>query len=88
MGSRVGRDFFMDSITVDPEHDTPAVLREYATRLGVKPGWLFLTGKEEDIQTLRRFFGDEPGRDFRKSQHLNLLAFGIEPLERWGDARR
>ncbi|HSB70863.1 MAG TPA: SCO family protein [Candidatus Methylomirabilis sp.] len=84
MGSRVGRDFFMYSISVDPEHDTPAVLREYATRLGVKPGWLFLTGKLADIEALRRLFGDEPGGDFRNSQHLNLLAFGIEPLERWG----
>jgi protein SCO1/2 len=84
MVSRVGRDFFMYSITVDPEHDTPAVLREYAARLGVRPGWLFLTGKREDIQALRRSFGDEPGADFRRSDHLNLLAFGIEPLERWG----
>ena len=84
MGNRVGRDFFMYSITVDPQHDTPAVLREYATSFGVKPGWLFLTGRLEDIQALRRNFGDEPGGDFRRSQHLNLLAFGIEPLERWG----
>jgi protein SCO1/2 len=84
MESRVGRDFFMYSITVDPGHDTPAVLREYAARIGVQPGWLFLTGTKEDIQVLRRHFGDEPTGDFRKSQHLNLLAFGIEPLERWG----
>jgi protein SCO1 len=84
MESRVGRDFFMYSITVNPEHDTPAVLREYAMRVGVKPGWLFLTGEKEDILGLRRHFGDDPTLEFAKSQHLNLLTYGIEPLERWG----
>jgi protein SCO1 len=84
MGSRLGRDFFMYSISVDPEHDTPAVLEEYARKFEVKPGWLFLTGSAEEIQELRRNFGDNPALEFTKSQHLNLLAYGIEPLERWG----
>ena len=82
--SRLGRDFFMYSITVDPEHDTHAVLKKYARTFGVQPGWLFLTGTQEDIRGLRRNFGDNPALEFTKSQHLNLLAFGIEPLERWG----
>ncbi|HSB81452.1 MAG TPA: SCO family protein [Candidatus Methylomirabilis sp.] len=84
MRSRVGGDFFMYSISVDPEHDTPAVLTEYARKFGVKPGWLFLTGRPEDIRELRRTFGDNPALAFTQSQHLNLLAYGIEPLERWG----
>jgi protein SCO1 len=33
------------SISVDPEHDTPAVLKEYADRFGASPDrWWFLTG--------------------------------------------
>lgn len=33
-------------ISVDPEHDTPEVLREYALRFGADPDrWLFLTGE-------------------------------------------
>ncbi|HSB81846.1 MAG TPA: SCO family protein [Candidatus Methylomirabilis sp.] len=80
----LGRDFFMYSISVDPTHDTPAVLKKYATTFGVKPGWLFLTGTTEDIRALRKTFGDNPALNFRQSQHLNLLAYGIEPLERWG----
>lgn len=32
------------SITVDPEHDTPEVLREYAARYRPDPRWSFLTG--------------------------------------------
>jgi protein SCO1/2 len=34
------------SISVDPEHDTPAVLRAYAARYGADPArWRFLTGE-------------------------------------------
>lgn len=34
------------SVTVDPEHDTPAVLRAYAARYGADPArWRFLTGE-------------------------------------------
>ncbi len=32
------------SISVDPQHDTPAVLREYAARVRSDPRWMFLTG--------------------------------------------
>lgn len=38
------------SHTVDPEHDTPAVLKAYATRLEADPKrWKFLTGNAADI---------------------------------------
>jgi protein SCO1/2 len=34
------------AISVDPEHDTPEVLREYSLRFGADPDrWLFLTGE-------------------------------------------
>lgn len=43
------------SFTVDPEHDTPAVLRGYAQRLNAKPGrWKFLTGDKAAIARLSR----------------------------------
>ena len=38
------------SFTIDPEHDTPEVLRTYADAAGADPDrWWFLTGKKEDI---------------------------------------
>ncbi|MEW6735656.1 MAG: SCO family protein [Acidobacteriota bacterium] len=38
------------SITVDPEHDTTAVLAQYAQRAGAKDDqWLFLTGEKAKI---------------------------------------
>ena len=41
------------SISVDPEHDTPEVLSEYANRFGAHPDrWLFLTGSKDAIYRL------------------------------------
>jgi len=41
------------SITVDPEHDTPPVLREYADSKGADPThWLFLTGDTKAVRSL------------------------------------
>jgi protein SCO1/2 len=41
------------SISVDPEHDTPEVLRAYGKDLGVKPErWTLLTGDPEKIRAV------------------------------------
>jgi cytochrome oxidase Cu insertion factor (SCO1/SenC/PrrC family) len=41
------------SFSVDPEHDTPAVLKEYAARYGADPGrWHFLTGRQDAVYDL------------------------------------
>lgn len=40
------------SISVDPAHDTPAVLAEYARRAGASADWLFLTGPQKDVYDL------------------------------------
>jgi protein SCO1/2 len=41
------------SFTVDPEHDTPAVLSEYAKRYRAEPGrWFFLTGDQKTLDRL------------------------------------
>jgi len=43
------------SFSVDPEDDTPAVLREYADRYHADPNsWLFLTGDQKEIYDLIR----------------------------------
>jgi cytochrome oxidase Cu insertion factor (SCO1/SenC/PrrC family) len=53
LGDRLGRDIFMYSITIDPTHDTPEVLKKFAEKFHVGPGWLFLTGSPDDIMKLR-----------------------------------
>ena len=41
----LGSSVVLASITLDPEHDTPQVLRSYAARFGADPqAWHFLTG--------------------------------------------
>jgi len=49
LGERVGRSIFMYSFTLDPAHDTPQVLKEYARIHHVGPGWQFLTGKPDEM---------------------------------------
>lgn len=45
--------FGIVSITIDPQHDTPAVLKEHAKVLGVKSSnWNFLTGDKDYIYNL------------------------------------
>lgn len=86
LGGRVGRDIFMYSLTVQPEQDTPAVLKQYAAMYGVKPGWRFLTGKRTEMEILRRklgFFNPDPLVDADKSQHIGLVRYGNEALDRW-----
>jgi len=44
------------SISIDPENDTPKVMRDYLKRYRAKPGWDFLTGKREDIDKVMHAF--------------------------------
>ena len=86
LGDRVGRDIFMYSITLDPKHDTPEVLKHYADTHGAKPGWWFLTGAPGDIELLRHklgFVDPDPVVDADKSQHIGMMLFGNEALDRW-----
>lgn len=86
LGERVGRDIFMYSITLKPKEDTPEVLKRYAQMHGVQPGWQFLTGRPTDIELIRRKLGavdPDPAVDADTSNHIGLLRYGNEALERW-----
>jgi len=50
-------DFLLLSITTDPAHDTPTVLKSYAERFKAdSQHWLFLTGSERDLAKVWRGF--------------------------------
>jgi protein SCO1/2 len=70
------------SISVDPEHDTPAVLKAYAKKFHVQPGWQFLTGRRQDIDWLRRELGLYYPED-QQFEHMNMLTIGREPTGQW-----
>ena len=84
LGDRVGRDIFFYSITIDPEHDTPAVLKDYAEKYHVGPGWQFLTGSASDIDLLSRKLGlySEPD-PANPDGHTPMLLVGNEVTGQW-----
>ena len=60
--SKLGPDFgpkvFFASISVDPERDTPEVLKRYARVHGAKlAGWAFLTGTPAEIGDVEKKYG-------------------------------
>jgi protein SCO1/2 len=84
LGDRFGHEVFMYSITLDPKHDTPAVLKDYAMSHGAK--WTFLTGKAEDIEKLRRklgLFHPDRKKDSDRRNHTGLIRIGNETLHKW-----
>jgi len=84
LGDRVGRDIFFYSISIDPETDTPAELREYADKFHVQPGWLFLTGDKNDIELVRKKLGQaaHPGEN-GLTDHSTSLTLGNEVSGQW-----
>jgi protein SCO1/2 len=80
LGDSMGRDIFFYSISVDPETDTPERLKEYADTFGAGPGWLFLTGKPQDIYTIRDKLGD---RSKSLSEHRTEVLLGNGTTNEW-----
>lgn len=84
LGDRVGKDIFFYSISIDPKRDTPAVLKAYAEKFGVGPGWLFLTGHEADIKLVVRKLGLSRRNDgLNRDGHQPILMLGHEPTGQW-----
>jgi protein SCO1/2 len=82
LGERVGKDIFFYSISIDPERDTPAVLKDYAQKFGAQ--WLFLTGKPEDIKLIGKKLALIRDRDAAtNSHHAAQLMVGDEPNGQW-----
>jgi protein SCO1/2 len=58
LGAAFGAKVVFLSITLDPERDTPEVLKDYAQFWGAKlDGWTFLTGSPEAVRDVTRRYG-------------------------------
>ncbi len=68
------------SITVDPETDSPPVLRQYARQMGAAANWHFLTGDRTYIQRVCSEFLGIAGES---EHHSSLLVV----IDRWGQVR-
>lgn len=87
LGDRMGRDVFFLSVSLQPELESPKALKAYAENFDIKPGWTFLTGKPQDIETLRRglgFVDPDPERDRDLSNHIGMARYGNDKFDRWG----
>lgn len=84
LGDRVGKDIFFYSISIDPMHDTPEALKAYAAKFHVQPGWLFLTGKKDDIILISKRLGLSSLTDATNPDgHLPALMIGKEATGEW-----
>jgi protein SCO1 len=86
-GSRIGKDIHLYTITQNPRHDTPEVLKAWATQYGAGPGWTFLTGNPTNVEKLRQRLGF--ASEFAEDQgnpafSLGVMRYGTEPEMRWG----
>lgn len=83
LGERFGREVYFISISVDPEMDTPPRLKEYAAKFHAKPGWMFLTGKKENVEwalyRLGQYVED-------KNDHTTVIIVGNEATGLWKKA--
>ncbi len=83
LGPRVGSDILFYSISIDPQHDTPEVLKSYMEKFHVGPGWTFLTGKKADIDFLSKRLGLYSDPSINKDGHLPHLLIGNEATGQW-----
>lgn len=83
---RVGHDVHMISFTLQPERDTPELLKQFAEVYGVGPGWQLVTGKPADMLAIRKslnFFDPDPELDLLADTHTGILRYGNDALQRW-----
>ena len=83
LGDRLGKDVLLVSISVDPETDTPTRLKEYSRRFHARPGWLFLTGKKENVDWALYKLGQYVET---KDAHTSIFIIGNEPKGLWKKA--
>lgn len=68
------------SVTIDPEQDTPAVLRSYARKYNAGEDWRFFTGRRDDIIALQRAFDIYRGN---KMSHLPVTFLRAREGSAW-----
>ena len=80
LGSRVGRDIQMISVSVDPTTDVPERLKAFSAKFNAGPGWTFVTGDKQEIDLLLKALGTNVGD---KNDHSPMMLVGNEPAAYW-----
>ncbi len=91
MGTSFGTKITMLSVTTDPTEDHPAQLGKYAKAQGATArGWVFLTGKPEQIEQILALYGlpTDPDAAMEHVDELRLLdTHGYELKHYQGNVR-
>jgi protein SCO1 len=83
IGDQLGKSIYLISITVDPDADTPAKLKQFAEHMKARPGWEFVTGQKDDLELILRKLGQYP--ETRES-HMSLFLIGNDRTGLWKKA--
>ncbi len=76
----VDKNIRLISISIDPEEDTPAKLRQYADKFRADDRWHFLTGDKSDIISVQQGFDAYRGS---KMNHVPLTYIRVRPDAPW-----
>ena len=49
LGERQGREVILISLSIDPARDIPRRMKKEAKKFRAKPGWFYLTGKQQNV---------------------------------------
>ena len=80
LGADFGSKIAFVSITVDPERDTPDVLKEYAQAFGANlAGWSFATGTPDAIRDVTRRYGIYASRTENGDVDHTFLTSIVDP---------
>jgi len=81
LGSRLGKEVFFVSISMDPQTDTPQKLKYWAGAFGVKDGWTLVTGNDPEMnRLLKTLTGNGPGP---KEMHSSIIFVGNDKTGTW-----
>lgn len=80
MGDKVGKDVHFISISVDPLTDTPERLKAWGAKFKAGPGWTFVTGNKQEIDTLLNALGASVAR---REDHTPVMIAGNDTAGVW-----
>lgn len=80
LGNQLGEEIHLLTLSVDPQRDTLRAIQEYAARFNPQKGWMFLTGKRENVETINFRLGN---RNPAPEAHIQVFLLGNLKKGRW-----
>jgi protein SCO1/2 len=91
LGRRMGRDVVFLSVTIDPERDTPAALKQFGQKYASDFGsWRFLTGDPRTIAAVLEAYQVAVERPAEAAAHDDQLTHStpLYLIDQWGRVRK